>query len=195
MESIDLRLFDTPVENGAFAFLVLGFAAFALFCRTRGLFAEDAYYSVVGRAHFRFALVTAGAFIFWAVIEQLALAATALHAIAVFVLFFLLHYGFFHQGIGLVKKSVSLNLLLKISQCPGIRLETLLQSYADGRGAEFLLESRLKQMQALGWVECSDDIKTKKWALTARGTKVGRWYQRLKYFFGLQSPFEKGGSA
>jgi hypothetical protein len=181
--------FDSRVENAAFGFLVIGFLVFILYCRYRRLFSEDSFFSLVGKTHARFAVLTTVSFLGWGISQAMAPLSVLTHALTLLLLFFLLHYGFFNLVVGLVKKSVSLNLLLMVNRTPGIPLETLLKNYADGRGIEFLVTSRLEQMKLLGWI----DDRSGCWALTPGGIRASKFHRLLKSFFGVESPLEKAG--
>jgi len=183
------QLFDSPVENTALLFLLGGFTSFLLFCRLRGAFAQESYYTLVGKIHAGFTALTTSGFLTWCYYERVPLTSALATAAVLASLFVLLHHGFFHQVIGVVKKSVSVNLLLKIGQ-GSCRLDELLSSYGEGRGTDFLVESRIVQMQQLGWVRAEGDH----FFVTPSGKKINRLYVGLKDLFGLQTPFEKAGT-
>lgn len=182
-----MNLFATPLENLAFLWLMGGFTSFMLCCRLFGVFSRTAYYSLVGKIHLVFTVGSSAGFTVQAWSLGYSGKTVATHALLIALWFLLLHYGFFTQWIGLIKKSVSLNLLLQIVRTPGLSVNELLRAYGDGKGTDFLVLDRLHQMAILGWVSGDKNHLH----ITPSGKRVARRYSQIKWFFGLESPLDR----
>jgi len=179
--------FISNSENAAFLSLVTGFLAFLVYCRTVGVFGPVNYFARVAKIHLAFTLLSIAAFAAWCFLNAIPLADTLANGIALAVLFVLLYYGFFLQIIGLVKKSVSVGLLLRVAETGHCPLDTLVSSYAEGKGTDYLVETRIEQMESLGWAKRNGNTLR----VTALGKKINSLYLFLKHFFGLETPFER----
>lgn len=179
----------TGIENSAYFFLCAGFASFVLYCRLFGVFGQDAYYSLVGKTHLAFCMLTVFGFVVWCQQHGAPTSQIALHAAGLTFLFFLIHYGFFHAIVGLIKKSSSVIMLMLLGNNRGeggMSERELSTTYADGRGTQFLVDSRIKHLRELGWIEGDVELR-----VTRLGFRVARIHTFLKNVFRTKTPVEK----
>ena len=101
-------------------------------------------------------------------------------ALIVFCLWLILCLGYL-QLVSMVTRSISLRLLLELSDSPGASRHDLLRGYAAGRGFDWLLEKRLDGLTRLGLIRRGgSDL-----AATGRGLASGRVALLAKRLLGL----------
>jgi len=144
-----ISIFSSPAENAIF-FIATGFyVLFLAYVIVARVTAKPGYYSHFFKKHYQFGflyLIIAST----CIASQYRLSMENLISILIgLFLFFLYQYGLVFLIINVMKKSVSLNLLVSLYKAGGSSpISQLSESHLDGRGIKYVTEDRIDQLIA-----------------------------------------------
>ena len=178
-----INLFSSPIDNYVFLIATGLYIIFIVYTVVAKITSRDNYYSFFIKRHFLFGvlyLVFASLYVFM----QFGVTLENLSRIAIgLFLFFLYQYGFIFLLINVMKKSVSLNLLVTLYEKGGLlTFSELGQSHANEKGIRFVTEDRINQLIATKLIKSRDNY----FYVSSTGEFTLKMFNLLLNVFGLK---------
>jgi len=167
-------IYRTPSENFILYGALISFCLFVICVLSAKLASGKNCYTKLNRAHMLIFVPYISACLFFAFsLGEINLSLLPVLAAGSFI-YFTLHYVYLFAIVGLIKKSISVNLLADIAgldrgEKPGVALSTFLACEKEKLAVIRL--DRLNQMEILNMAEKKDDIYT----ITPRGRLIDRF--------------------